>query len=96
MPIGHEAGVTSSASECSVSSKRSNGVAALAVELVDEGQDRHVAQPAELEELAGLLLAALLVPLRTITALFTAVRMWWVSFLNPLGWNPGGSACREG
>ena len=30
-------------------------VAALAVELVDKGQDRHVAQPADLEELAGLL-----------------------------------------
>jgi hypothetical protein len=30
-------------------------VAPLAVELVDKGQDRHVAQPADLEELAGLL-----------------------------------------
>ena len=30
-------------------------VAALAVEPVDKGQDRHVAQPADLEELAGLL-----------------------------------------
>jgi len=30
-------------------------VAALAVELVDKGQDRHVAQPVDLEELAGLL-----------------------------------------
>jgi hypothetical protein len=60
MPIGHEAGVTSS------------------------------------EELAGLLLAALLAPLGTITALSTAVRMWWVSSWNPLGWNPGGPACPTG
>ena len=33
-------------------------VAALAVELVDEGDDRHVAQPADLEQLAGLRLDA--------------------------------------
>jgi hypothetical protein len=33
-------------------------VAALAVELVDKGDDRHVVQPADLEELAGLLLDA--------------------------------------
>jgi hypothetical protein len=49
---------------------------ALAVELVDKGQDRHVAQPADLEELAGLLLDAPLAPLgaasSTITALSTA------------------------
>jgi hypothetical protein len=39
-------------------------VARLAVELVDKGDDRHVAQPTYLEELAGLLLdAPLLVPL---------------------------------
>ncbi len=34
-------------------------VAAFAVELIDKGDDRHVAQPADLEELAGLLLDAL-------------------------------------
>jgi hypothetical protein len=33
-------------------------VAALAVELVDKGDDRHVVQPAHREELAGLLLDA--------------------------------------
>ncbi len=33
-------------------------VAAFAVELVDKGDDRHVAQPADLEQLAGLLLDA--------------------------------------
>jgi hypothetical protein len=43
-----------------------------AVELVDEGQDRHVAQPADLEELAGLLLDPLAAS-STITALSTAV-----------------------
>jgi hypothetical protein len=52
-------------------------VAALAVELVDEGQDRHVAQPADVEEFAGLLLDAPLAPLgaasSTITALSIAV-----------------------
>jgi hypothetical protein len=55
MPIGHDAGATSSASDCSISSNR---VAALAVELVDKSDDRHVAQAANLEELAGLLLDA--------------------------------------
>jgi hypothetical protein len=38
-------------------------VAGLAVELVDKGDDRHVAQPGDLEELAGLLLDAPLAPL---------------------------------
>ena len=54
-------------------------VAALAGELIDKGDDRHVAQPADLEELPGLLLDALLVPLgaasSTITALSTAVKV---------------------
>jgi len=54
-------------------------VAALAVELVDKGHERHVAQPADLEELAGLLLDAPLAPLEaassTITTLSTAVRV---------------------
>ena len=34
-------------------------LAVFAVELVDKGDDRHVAQAADLEELAGLLLNAL-------------------------------------
>jgi hypothetical protein len=59
MPIGQVAGVTSSASVCSISSRRSNGIAALAVDLVDEGDDRHVAQAADLEQLARLRLDAL-------------------------------------
>jgi hypothetical protein len=54
-------------------------VPALAVELVGEGQDRHVAQPAHLEEFARLLLDAPLAPpgaaSSTITALSTAVRV---------------------
>jgi hypothetical protein len=51
----------------------------LAVELVGEGDDRHVAQAAHLEELPGLLLDAPLAPLgaasNTITALSTAVNV---------------------
>ena len=51
-------------------------VAALAVELVDKGDDRHIAQPADLEELAGLLLDALGgVGSSSSTALSTAVRV---------------------
>jgi len=54
-------------------------VAALAGELADKGDDRHVAQPADLEELAGLLLDAPLGAIgaasSTITALSTAVRV---------------------
>src|SRR6266446_7037672 len=60
-------------------SRPTERVAALAVELVDKGDDRHVAQPADLEELAGLLLDAPLAPLgaasSTVTALSTAVRV---------------------
>src|ERR1700730_18008049 len=52
-------------------------VAGLAVELVCKSDDRHVAQPADLEELAGLLLDTPLAPLgaalSAITALSTAV-----------------------
>jgi len=66
-------------------------VAGLAVELVDKGDDRHVAQPAHLEELAGLLLDAPWVPLgaasSTITALSTVVRVRYVSSLK--SWWPG-------
>ena len=54
--------VTSSASACSISSNRSNG-SRPSVEFVDKSDDRHVAQPADLEELAGLLLDAALAPL---------------------------------
>src|ERR1700730_4481362 len=54
-------------------------VASLAVGLVDEGEDRHVARPADLEEFVGLLLDATLAPLgaasSTMTALSTAVRV---------------------
>jgi hypothetical protein len=54
-------------------------VAGLAVELVDKSDDRHIAQPADLEELAGLLLDAPLGPFgaasNTITARPTAVRV---------------------
>src|SRR5438270_3088820 len=46
-------------------------VARLAVELVDKSDDRHVAQPADLEQLAGLLLDAL-GGVDTITVLSTA------------------------
>jgi hypothetical protein len=38
------------------------GDPALAVELVEKGDDQHVAQPADLEELARLLLDAPLAP----------------------------------
>jgi hypothetical protein len=48
------------------------GVAALAVQLVDEGEDRDVAQAADLEQLAGLRLDALAAS-STITAASTAV-----------------------
>jgi hypothetical protein len=54
-------------------------VAAIAGELVDKDDDWHVAQPADLEELARLLLDAPLAPLRaasnTIKALSTAVNV---------------------
>jgi hypothetical protein len=54
-------------------------VAGLAVELVHKSDDRHVAQAADLEELAGLLRDAPLAPLgaaaSTMTALSTAVRV---------------------
>ena len=53
--------------------------AALAVELVDKGDDRHIAQPAHLEELTGLLLDPPLSPVAaassTITALSTHPRV---------------------
>jgi hypothetical protein len=58
MPIGQEAGVTSSGCDFSISFQQVERVAALAVEFVDEGQDRHVAQPADLEEVARLPLDA--------------------------------------
>jgi hypothetical protein len=56
--------------------QRVERVAALAVELVDKSDDRHVAQPADLEELPGLLLdplGALGATSITVTALSTAV-----------------------
>ncbi len=88
MPIGQEAGITSSPRDLLDLVQQVERVAALAVELVDEGDDRHVAQPADLEELTGLLLDALgaMGGSSTITALGTAVRVgrcprmlnsWW-------------------
>jgi hypothetical protein len=50
-PIGQVIGAQSSASFCSTSSRISNGLRGLAVHLVDEGDDRNVAQPADLEQL---------------------------------------------
>src|SRR5205807_6891212 len=47
-------------------------IAALAVELVDKGDDRHIAQPADLEEFAGLLLDASLAPLGAASSTITA------------------------
>ena len=58
MPIGQLAGTTSSASLRSTSSSRLERIARFAIHLVDEGDDRHVAQPAHLEELQGLRLDA--------------------------------------
>ncbi len=58
-PIGQVIGAVSSASFCSTSSRISNGVARLAVHLVDEGDDRDVAQPADLEQLQRARLDAL-------------------------------------
>jgi hypothetical protein len=57
-PTGQLLGAASSASVFSISSMRSNG-SALQVHLVDEGDDRNVAQPADLEQLAGARLYAL-------------------------------------
>ena len=59
MPTGQLIGATSSASMSAISSSSSNGGAALAVDLVDEGDDRHRAQPADLEQFARLRLDAL-------------------------------------
>jgi hypothetical protein len=79
LPIGQESGAKSSAGIRSISSNRSNGPQPIAVEPVDKGDDRHLAQPADLEELPGLLLDAPLASLwaasSTITALSTAVRV---------------------
>ena|SRR5258708_1325106 len=53
MPIGQEAGVTSSASDCSISSNGSRPSRSSLLTKVMIGTSR---QPADLEELAGLLL----------------------------------------
>ena len=52
-------GTASMPSTSSISSSRSSGLAAVAVHLVDEGEDRDAAQAADLEELARLRLDAL-------------------------------------
>ena len=59
MPIGQVSGVRSSARPDAISSSSASGSRALAVDLVDEGDDRDVAQPADLEQLARLALDAL-------------------------------------
>ena len=56
-------------------------VAGLAVELVDKSDDRHVAQPAHLEELAGLLLDAPLVLLGAASSTITITSASWFTFL---------------
>ena len=62
MPIGRRPGARRAAATAR-SVRQVERVAAFAVELVDKGDDRHVAQPTDLEELAGLLLDAPLAPL---------------------------------
>jgi hypothetical protein len=59
MPTGHVCGETSSASTSATSSSSLEAGAAFAVHLVDESDDRHRAQAADLEQLAGLRLDAL-------------------------------------
>ena len=59
MPIGQFMGAVSSASRSWISSSSSIGSLRLAVHLVDEGHDRDVAQPADLEQLERLRLDAL-------------------------------------
>ena len=59
MPIGQEAGVTSSASDCSISSNRSNGSRPSRSSLLTKVMIGTSRKPADLEELAGLLLDAL-------------------------------------
>ena len=54
MPTGQLIGATSSASVVGDLVEQLERVAALAVDLVDEGDDRHVAQAADLEQLARL------------------------------------------
>jgi hypothetical protein len=73
MPIGPEANVASSSKVRSISSMRSNGVADLAVELVDESDDRHVARAADLEELPCFLVSSSIrfASSKTITSLST-------------------------
>ena len=73
MPIGQLAGVDVERQRLLDLVDQVERVAALAVELVDEGDDRHVAQPADLEQLAGLLLDALARRRCTMTAQSTAV-----------------------
>jgi hypothetical protein len=58
MPIGQQAGVTSGASDCSISFNRSN-VSPPSVEPAGKGDYWHVAPPADFENLANLLLDAL-------------------------------------
>jgi hypothetical protein len=58
-PIGQVTGAVSSASFASISSRISNGSRRLAVHLVDEGEDRDVAQPANLEQFQRARLDAL-------------------------------------
>ena len=59
MPIGQETGAQSIFSTDSISSSSVDGLAHLAVHLVDEGDDRRRAQPADVEQLDRLRLDAL-------------------------------------
>ncbi len=56
--MGQLAGVTSSARSRSIFVEDVEGIATFAVELIDEGDDPDVAQAADLEQLAGLILDA--------------------------------------
>ena len=58
-PTGQVTGAVSSARVAAISSSSSNGSRDFAVHLVDEGDDRDVAQAANLEQLAGARLDAL-------------------------------------
>jgi hypothetical protein len=72
MPTGQLIGQTSSCEHVGDFVEQVEGAAALAIDLVDEGDDRHRAQPADLEQFARLRLDAARASI-TITAESTAV-----------------------
>jgi hypothetical protein len=73
MPIGQVIGAHWMPAPISISSSSSIGSLALAVELVDEGHDRRVAQAADLQQLDRLRSSTPLAESITITAPSTAV-----------------------